>query len=250
MIMINATDELRRLLDERGVEYTTRNGMKATSITHITHWYADGVDAEFTEQIKGCTRLTASGLTPEQAIAATLRNDDDYERKMDALICRLTNGKWSKSRAYDLDFMEQCINEEFEMLYAKELADAELGNGTLTAEQVRAAIFSGSTYASYDGVKYYADGIRMQAIADELNATLGNRRAERTCENVNAGDSKANFICSECGLHIHKPSIGRSYLDENGKRWYATTREHGFNYCLNCGAKVVSHENLEGGSND
>lgn len=87
---MTATDELRKLLDERGVECTTRDGMKATSITHITHWYADGVDAEFTEQIKGCTRLTASGLTPEQAIAATLGSEtcevvgsyyyDDYDQ--------------------------------------------------------------------------------------------------------------------------------------------------------------------------
>ena len=43
----------------------------------------------------------------------------------------------------------------------------------LTAEQVRTAIFNGSSYASYDGVKYYADGISMRAIADELNAELG-----------------------------------------------------------------------------
>lgn len=46
-------------------------------------------------------------------------------------------------------------------------------SGKLTAEQVREAIFNGSSYASYDGAKYYADGIGMQAIADELNATLG-----------------------------------------------------------------------------
>lgn len=45
-------------------------------------------------------------------------------------------------------------------------------HGTLTAEQVRKAIFNGSSYASYDGAKYYADGINMQAIADELNAEL------------------------------------------------------------------------------
>lgn len=51
---------------------------------------------------------------------------------------------------------------------------ATLGGGTLTAEQVREAIFNGSTYASYDGVQYYANGIGMQAIADELNAVLEN----------------------------------------------------------------------------
>ena len=55
---------------------------------------------------------------------------------------------------------------------------AELGSGTLTAEQVREAIFNGSSYASYDGAKYYADGISMQAIADELNTEL----ESGTCE--------------------------------------------------------------------
>ena len=41
----------------------------------------------------------------------------EYESKMDALLCRLTNGKWSKTRTYDLGFMESCINEEFEALF-------------------------------------------------------------------------------------------------------------------------------------
>lgn len=52
----------------------------------------------------------------------------------------------------------------------------------LTAEQVRTAIFNGSTYTSYDGAKYYADGIGMQAIADELNATLGDAYTREECE--------------------------------------------------------------------
>lgn len=55
-----------------------------------------------------------------ERIAATLGSDDDYEAKMDALLCRLTNGKWSKSRAYGLDFMESCIDEEYEKAYATE----------------------------------------------------------------------------------------------------------------------------------
>ena len=42
-------------------------------------------------------------------------------------------------------------------------------HGTLTAEQVEKAIRDCSTYASYDGCTYYASGIRLQAIADELN---------------------------------------------------------------------------------
>ena len=67
-----------------------------------------------------------------QAIADELNgmlgSDDEYEAKMDALLCRLTNGKWSKSRAYSLDFMVSCVDEEYEDAYEKE--HAELGNGT------------------------------------------------------------------------------------------------------------------------
>lgn len=92
----------------------------------------------------------------------------------------------------------------------------------LTAEQVREAIFNGSSYASYDGAKYYADGINMQAIADELDT-----RAERTCKlggEVPAFDMTLNMLadipwywCLECGAAT--PSIS--------------------NYCMHCGAKVV-----------
>lgn len=89
----------------------------------------------------------------------------------------------------------------------------------LTAEQVREAIFNGSSYASYDGVKYYADGINMQTIADELNT-----RAERTCKMEYSGGvpdflSLDTWTCTECGSPIYndcEPS-----------------------YCEYCGSKVV-----------
>lgn len=94
-------------------------------------------------------------------------------------------------------------------------------HGTLTAEQVRTAIFNGSSYASYDGAQYYANGINMQAIADELNT-----QAERTCKDVHEPPRDTtfwptlHFKCSRCGAtHI---SIDYVY------------------YCPNCGAKVVS----------
>lgn len=58
-------------------------------------------------------------------------------------------------------------------------------HGTLTAEQVRMAIFKGSVYASYDGAQYYASGIDMQAIADELNAELGSGTCKITATATN-----------------------------------------------------------------
>lgn len=98
--------------------------------------------------------------------------------------------------------------------------NARAEHGTLTAEQVRKAIFNGSSYASYDGAKYYADGISMQAIADELNS-----RAERTCECVAEyakspidGETIVLHRCSECH-ELMRPLM---------------------HYCSNCGAKVVS----------
>lgn len=63
----------------------------------------------------------------------------------------------------------------------------------LTAEQVRAAIFNASVYASFDGAKYYADGIGMQAIADELNATLGNDGVGRTNDGVAERDNEPSM---------------------------------------------------------
>lgn len=91
----------------------------------------------------------------------------------------------------------------------------------LTAKQIEKAIHDCSTYASYDGVKYYADGIRLQAIADELNATLGGGECEAIhdkgyykgihgyCEGLkcsNCGEPlfSAFKSCPWCGMTIRK----------------------------------------------
>lgn len=113
----------------------------------------------------------------------------------------------------------------------------------LTADQVREAIFNGSSYASYDGAKYYADGINMQAIADELNA-----RAEMSYEDAlilldELGLSERTCHldecrkCSACGITVHEEASygwipfgdGISYVPYVGVK-----------YCPNCGAKVVN----------
>ena len=62
---MTATDELRRLLDERGVEYTDAED------AHTQHtWWSDG-----DHEIAACNsgeRLAVYNLTPEQAVEATL----------------------------------------------------------------------------------------------------------------------------------------------------------------------------------
>lgn len=127
---MTATDELRRLLDERDVKYQKLNEyitwvfLEDRAITFFSDEFGVSAEVSYPRPVLNGTKF----LTPEQAIAATL-GDEDYERKMDALLCRLTNGKFSKSRAYDLDFMESCVNEEFEMLYADELNATLRGEG-------------------------------------------------------------------------------------------------------------------------
>ena len=100
----------------------------------------------------------------------------------------------------------------------------------LTAEQVREAIFNGSAYASYDGAKYYADGINMQAIADELNT-----RAERTCRDD--GDP-CDFCCSECGARMFTDVNDTYTMIANDEQ---TIIKHP-NYCPSCGARVIKSD--------
>jgi ssDNA-binding Zn-finger/Zn-ribbon topoisomerase 1 len=97
--------------------------------------------------------------------------------------------------------------------------------GMLTAEQVREAIFNDSSYASYDGAKYYADGINMQAIADELN-----RRVGRTCH---IEERKGDWYCSACGGIVGTcDCTSELYIDGNALDLWE--------FCPRCGARVVS----------
>ena len=67
--MTGATDELRRMLDERGVEY------RFNDATKVFEWHFDGTDGEgsaHATEVNGGVNIMACSLTPEQAIAATL----------------------------------------------------------------------------------------------------------------------------------------------------------------------------------
>ena len=65
---MTATDELRRMLDERGVEYREHR-YSGQSVTTI--WRA-GCEFHYRENRHGETRMHADGLTPEQAVETTL----------------------------------------------------------------------------------------------------------------------------------------------------------------------------------
>lgn len=111
------------------------------------------------------------------------------------------------------------MTDKTEQAIAATLGSERATHGTLTAEQVRKAIFAGSVYASYDGAQYYANGIDMQAIADELNA-----RAERTCECVSE--------------YAESPFDGKTIVLHRCSECHELMRPH-MRYCPNCRAKVV-----------
>lgn len=69
-----ATERLRALLDERGVEYTDRDMFGK----HVFHWGEPLHGAMFTDGGEW-TELVVESATPEQAIAATLGDSDAAE---------------------------------------------------------------------------------------------------------------------------------------------------------------------------
>lgn len=74
-------------------------------------------------------------------------------------------------------------------------------SGKLTEEDVRRALFAHSTYASYDGLQLYANGIRTQEIANELNAALGGGECELVEVDSYSSDMETIHVleCSACG---------------------------------------------------
>lgn len=60
----------------------------------------------------------------------------------------------------------------------------------------------------------------------------------KTCKNVGC-----QMTCSECGAHVYGAIYEHSFVNENGNRVYTTANEPKWNYCPNCGAKVIDDGN-------
>ena len=181
---MSTTDELLRLLDERGEDYV--------SDQHSVTWayYTDPHTA--TESMDGT--LIVTGLTPEQAIAATLG-----ERK-------------DRTEEWLLNACNNAANDYIAELERK-LEAATLGCWKLTAEQVRRCVRVGACdHGLWEAIDEDTD---WQAIADELNATLGSR----TCEVV---QGKNGLECSKCGKELP----------------YDPFADYECNFCPTCGAQL------------
>ncbi len=98
---MTATDELRRLLDERGVEWDDRGYPKT-----VTVWESDGIEW-FGLWRDGAIELEAT-MTPEQAVESTLGSDLKAENaKLRELVRELANDP----DAWDYDYFKHRMRE-------------------------------------------------------------------------------------------------------------------------------------------
>lgn len=217
----NRTTELRRLLDDRGVEYEAED-MQTNMQTYWGDWCVmEPLDAK-PHTLGAQCELMLIPATPEQAIAATLGSEPPYDE-----LLRCLEHDWNISASWDGLRKFWCIELTEEGV---KLRDAI--HGMLTAEQVREAIMladrwekpMGDTGLTNTHLIIRDDG--WQAIADELNAKLGSG----TCEMVTSGTAcKGNTDkrCTSCGAY----GIGEHY---DGDEHITTPK-----FCPECGAKVV-----------
>ena len=83
---MTATDELRRLLDGRGVEW----GAEESELDHVTTWNANGGQAMFYESKTtnpNLLQVNYYDLTPAQAVEATLGSDIKAENEKLRELC-------------------------------------------------------------------------------------------------------------------------------------------------------------------
>ena len=145
---MSATDELRRMLDERGVEYETddRNGLRETI------WCDTAVF-----QLSPTAKMTMI-VTPEQAIAATLGSDRESELQS---ALNKAAGNWAKADdrlRKALSFMRIWISE-----------DAHIGESELSAAFEK------------------AEGLRkLDAIESAITATLGSGTCAQCAKDMGA----------------------------------------------------------------
>lgn len=72
---MSATEELRELLDESGVEYTVVHGYRE----YIWEFGESGIARASAIGTRGLVQMIVTGITPAQAVAATLSNEREKE---------------------------------------------------------------------------------------------------------------------------------------------------------------------------
>ena len=206
------TELLRKLLRERGVEYTTSDDERAYDEPAKTTWdfVLCGLEMTVTAtefvDVEGKTYLEMDfhhAFTPEQAIAATLGDE------------RLSS-------------LEEKAKLQGDYIYKLLKERDELCGGKLTAEQVRETVEKHwhDLSAEYDMPEATAlpeYSYDWQAIADELNAMLGSGTCHMDyIDEYERPSGEEDYLCecSECGSQEWEPAHDLPL------------------YCRKCGKKV------------
>lgn len=226
---MSATDELRRMLDERGAEWYARD----SAFRSITYWRTnDGVTVRFAEKMdvpyppSNTPQTITAGLTPEQAVEATLGRA--YEPPVaaarwdgDVLILTIPRDPSSIHVQRSESRPRKVYAEETKVI----AATLERAYEPPYGELIEALRRDWDIEASWDGLRRFwyigltEEGMRKR---DEREATPG--RGECCSDNnppLLYDDPWRVFRCSACHHKVN--------LMHNPRP----------NYCPNCGRKVV-----------
>ena len=186
-----------------------------------------------------------------QAIADELNDmlgsDNEYEAKMDELLCYLTNGKFSKSRQYSLDFMKACVDEEYEDAYNE--LNAELGSGKAKDLLLRTFGLAQMMHDCWLEECKAGDNVDISACNaysyefDQIAQAMFDMGTDPNdsdyCRSAELGSETCELDydrhCSNCGVCVHESAVlVRKELD--GGLWTVVSKPASF--CPNCGARI------------
>lgn len=192
--MTSATEELRRLLDERGVEWRD----ESNGYVNVTTFTVGGIEwnaiaKHYINRELDCMRLRSDeSITPERVVAATLVSGTSSSEAANPQI-RCTDSKRN---------VPEQSNEDAHTLLPCPFCggNAKQTTWTPTAASI-SCIMCGAHFNTYTE-------------AEAISAW--NTRAERTCSLIEDGDL---LHCSNCGGAAEKQSWARwSYCPNCGRR--------------------------------
>ena len=256
---MTSSEEVQKLLDERGIKYTIDDSedYKAIEWQGPYNLWWQFVYNPYDEEPYGVIRLmdvgAATHITPAQAIAATLGNvgygmcfAPTFDRPPETMVGETVFDSEGNAIGW--------------------IVAATVGRETLTAEQVRECA-KGVYFEGYsDGTTHRVNGIEetdWQTIADKLNATLGegtchyipddtgftwwDENDEEHYEGGSASYECGSASCDKCGYEMMVGDDGwfngwdeiTEWWEEDGsyhKGYVLTPR---FKHCPNCGRRVM-----------
>lgn len=231
--MTSATDVLRRLLDERGVEYVANDGEHVKE----TCWsYMGELTAAFAEYDNGTTRFACDTwcFTPEQAIAATLGPQitedtsdgwhsfkDLYHHRallFSVIVHNYRDMCWKSKRHHD----GKELDWNFIVGIDTPWGQASYHYSMDYWDMFDCKVLERAPY--YDGYTADESVARIAKLVELDPSTLG----PETCHDKNGFDPELGFECTVCGAMTDGYMISPA----------DTGHYKQFNFCPMCGRRI------------